>query len=386
MSAEMVAFRRMLHTHPELSGSESITTELIAERLRVEGLEPKILGSGTGLVCDIPMSDDPTDQVRTIALRADIDALAMEDGKDVPYRSQRPGVAHACGHDVHTAALLGAALQLLELRRSEPMDAIVRLIFEPAEETMPGGAVEVIREGWLDGVEAIYGLHCDPKLDCGLIGLRVGSLTSASDAFEISLHGPGGHTARPERTIDLIQWAGRVAADLSHHVTEATRDCTVVLGTIHSGLAPNVIPATATLSGTLRTPDLAIWKLGEQILRTALATILDHAGAPEWTLEYTVGIPPVVNDEHAVDVVRAALQFEPVEVVSTDQSRGGDSFAWYLERIPGTYLRLGTHDPAGDGPRLDLHSANFDVDERAISIGSDVLRAAALGWLMSAQA
>jgi amidohydrolase len=386
MSAEMVAFRRMLHTQPELSGAESITTELIAERLRVEGLEPKVLKSGTGLVCDIPLSEHLTDQKRMVALRADIDALAMEDGKDVPYRSQHPGIAHACGHDVHTAALLGAALQLLELRRTDPMNAVVRLIFEPAEETMPGGAVEVIRDGWLDGVEGIYGLHCDPKLDCGLIGLRVGSLTSASDAFEITLHGPGGHTARPERTIDLIQWAGRVAAELSNQVRETTLDCTVVLGTIHSGLAPNVIPATATLSGTLRTPDLDIWKFGEQILGNALATIMADPGAPEWTLDYTVGIPPVVNHEYAVNRVRAALQSEPVDVVPTDQSRGGDSFAWYLERIPGTYLRLGTHDPASDGPRLDLHSANFDVDERAISIGSDVLRAAALGWLKSAQA
>jgi amidohydrolase len=384
MSAEMVAFRRMLHAQPELSGAESITTELIAERLRVEGLEPKVLKSGTGLVCDIPLSEHLTDQMRIVALRADIDALAMEDGKDVPYRSQHPGVAHACGHDVHTAALLGAALQLLELRRTDPMDAVVRLIFEPAEETMPGGAVEVIRDGWLDGVEGIYGLHCDPKLDCGLIGLRVGSLTSASDAFEITLHGPGGHTARPERTIDLIQWAGRVAAELSNQVRETTLDCTVVLGTIHSGLAPNVIPATATLSGTLRTPDLDIWKLGEQILGNALATIMADPGAPEWTLDYTVGIPPVVNHEHAVNLVRSALQFESVDIVPTEQSRGGDSFAWYLERIPGTYLRLGTHDPASDGPRLDLHSANFDVDERAIAIGSDVLRAAALGWLKAA--
>jgi amidohydrolase len=386
MSAEMVAFRRMLHTQPELSGAETITTELIAERLRVEGLEPRVLGIGTGLVCDIPMSDSLTPMARSVALRADIDALAMEDGKNVPYRSQHSGIAHACGHDVHTAALLGAALQLLEIRKAHPMDAIVRLIFEPAEESMPGGAVDVIREGWLDGIEGIYGLHCDPKLDCGQIGLRAGSLTSASDVFEITLHGPGGHTARPERTIDLIQWAGRVAAELSNRVRETTLDCTVVLGTMHAGLAPNVIPATASLSGTLRTPDLEIWKYGEQILNDALAAILDQPGAPEWSLTYTVGIPPVVNHERAVEVVRSALETVAVEIVPTEQSRGGDSFAWYLERIPGMYLRLGTHDPASDDPRLDLHSANFDVDERAIAIGSDVLCAAALGWLRSAQA
>lgn len=386
MSGEMVAFRRMLHAQPELSGEESLTTELIAERLRVEGLHPRVLVRGTGLICDVPLTDAPSSNARVVALRADIDALAMDDGKDVPYRSQRLGVAHACGHDVHTAALLGAALQFLAYRAKSPTDAIVRLIFEPAEETMPGGSVDVIREGWLDEVEAIYGLHCDPKLQFGQIGMRVGSLTSASDAFHLTLSGPGGHTARPERTVDLIQWAGYVAAELSSCVIEKTPDCTVVFGTIQSGRAPNVIPATATLSGTFRTPDLDVWKRGEAILTGALSQLLGASGAPQWTLDYTVGIPPVVNHERAVELARFALQSLPVELVPSEQSRGGDSFAWYLEEIPGAYLRLGTHDLVKDGPHLDLHSANFDVDERAIALGSDVLCAAALGWLQAPKA
>lgn len=376
MNAEMIAFRRMLHSQPELSGQEIVTTELIAERLRVAGLNPQLLARGTGLVCDVPLTKQPSAHAPIIALRADIDALAMDDAKDVPYRSQRDGVAHACGHDVHTAALLGAALMLCEHRESH--DAVIRLIFEPAEETMPGGAVEVIAEGWLNGVQSIYGLHCDPKLTCGQVGLRAGSLTSASDAFTIELHGPGGHTARPEQTVDLVRWSGVVAADLASVIAKTTTDCTVVLGMMHAGLAPNVIPAMASMSGTFRTPDLEIWKRGERILADAIATILDDPGAPSWTLTYTVGIPPVVNDAAAVALVREALRGIPVEVVDSVQSRGGDSFAWYLEQVPGMYVRLGTHHPADVGPRLDLHSAHFDVDERAIAIGSRVLVAIAL--------
>lgn len=376
MNAEMIAFRRMLHSQPELSGQEIMTTERIAERLRVAGLHPQLLVRGTGLVCDVPLTHEPSSSAPIIALRADIDALAMDDAKDVPYRSQHDGVAHACGHDVHTAALLGAALMLAE--REDSHNAVIRLIFEPAEETMPGGAVDVIAEGWLDGVQSMYGLHCDPKLACGQVGLRTGSLTSASDAFTIELHGPGGHTARPEQTVDLIRWSGRLAADLASVIAETSSECTVVLGMMHAGLAPNVIPAMASMAGTFRTSDLEVWKRGERIVADAIATILDGPGAPQWTLTYTVGIPPVVNDADAVALVRDALRGLPVDVVDAVQSRGGDSFAWYLERVPGMYVRLGTHDPRQGGSRLDLHSAHFDVDERAIAIGSQVLVAIAL--------
>lgn len=243
---------------------------------------------------------------------------------------------------------------------------------------MPGGAVDVIAEGWLDGVQSIYGLHCDPKLACGQVGLRAGSLTSASDAFIIELQGPGGHTARPEQTVDLIRWSGRLAADLAAVIAQTTSECTVVLGMMHAGLAPNVIPAMASMAGTFRTSDLEVWKRGEHIVADAIATILDGPGAPQWTLTYTVGIPPVVNDADAVALVRDALRGVPIDVVDAVQSRGGDSFAWYLERVPGMYVRLGTHDPTDDGARLDLHSAHFDVDERAIAIGSQVLVAIAL--------
>lgn len=383
MSSEMIAFRRVLHSQPELSGAEHVTTEMLVERLRVEGLDPHVLKTGTGLVCDLPMCSNPSPNAPIVALRADIDALAMDDLKDVPYRSQHPGVAHACGHDVHTAALLGAAITLLSQRADHPIDGSVRIIFEPSEETVPGGAVDVINEGWLRDVGAIFGLHCDPRLNVGEIGLRIGPLTSASDYFILNLTGPGGHTARPEQTVDLVRWSGIVAAGLADAVRSIAPECHVVLGALHTGAAPNVIPSRAQLSGTLRTANIEDWHRGRQVLSAAVTQLLANDGAPNWEMEYIVGVPPVRNSPETTELLREVFSASnsPVQVCETAQSNGADSFAWYQEYVPGTYIRLGTVDPLRTEARQDLHSATFDVDERAIGIGSDVLVRAASAWL-----
>lgn len=384
---ELIALRRTLHAQPEASGREHLTTEMLVERLSLEGLRPVVLGTGTGVVCDVPLdpSDDldPAD-VPVVALRADIDALAMDDLTSAPYRSRFPGFAHACGHDVHTAAVLGATLALLELRRSTPRRAIVRVIFEPAEEAVPGGAVDVVAEGWLEHVRSIYGVHCDPKLDVGTLGLRAGPLTSAADQFELTLTGPGGHTARPRLTVDLVRWTARVADRLWDAVQERmTAPVTLVFGAAHTGAAANVIPSSAVLRGSFRTADRGTWADGESAIRDALAALLvpDDIGAPpQWQLDYVRGLPPVVNDAGTTALVHRVVDrvFGPQAAVDTPQSAGGDSFAWYTEQVPGTYVRLGTHDPDSDAPRPDLHSATFDVDERAIAIGATVLAACAL--------
>jgi amidohydrolase len=381
LSGELVGLRRRLHAHPEVSGAEVATTAAVTDRLRSAGLRPIGLGSGTGLVCDVRESETEDSLAGTpyVVLRADIDALAMPDGKDVSYRSQVPGVAHACGHDVHTVVVLGAGLVLAQLEEDVGR---VRLVFEPREETVPGGAVEVIEEGWLAGAGAIFGVHCNPKLDVGRLGLRVGPITSASDLVELHLHGPGGHTARPQLTVDLVAVAGRVATQLQDALArrlEGGEIIRMVFGAVRAGNAANVIPAEAMLRGTLRTPSPEVWARARDLLEAALADVLDGTGAT-WDLDYRRGVPAVVNDEAAAHLFAAAGRavLGADAVGGTEHSMGGDSFAWYLEQVPGAYARLGVHDPAATGPLLDLHASTFDVDEKCIGHGVRLLVLTAL--------
>jgi len=380
----LVEMRRHLHAHPELSGRETATTAWIGQHLRDLGLAPQRLDSGTGLVCDIALGDVGRG-TPTVALRADIDALAMPDEKDVGYRSQVDGVAHACGHDVHITAVLGAARLLAAEARTSEVAGTVRLVFEPAEETVPGGAVEVIREGWLDGVSAIFGLHCDPKVDVGSIGCRVGAITSAADQVEIRVSGPGGHTARPAQTVDLVDVLARLVTDLPPALDALAgheNAFLLVFGAVHTGDAANVIPSHGFLRGSLRTPDIELWRRAPELLERAVESVLEGSDAV-WSLQHGRGVPPVINDERMtallVEAVGEALS--PDAVVATEQSYGGDSFAWYLERVPGTYARLGVHDPRSSSPRRDLHASTFDIDERAIGTGALVLATVALDAL-----
>jgi len=393
---ELIAFRRQLHAHPELAGREIETTEAIVNRLVVADLAPHILPSGTGLVCDLSSPDIATDgtaegadDVPTIALRADIDALAMMDESDAVYSSTIPGIAHACGHDAHTTITLGAGLLLQELLAAEgaPVGR-VRLIFEPAEESLPGGAVEIIAEGSLDGVGAIYGLHCDPKIDVGRIGVTAGPITSAADLVEIILTGPGGHTARPELTVDLVSLTARVALEVPQLVNDMIGHVPAKLtfGSVRAGDAANVIPTQSRLFGTLRTQDHQVWEDAPELIEKALATVVDDTEAT-WTLNHTRGVPPVVNDAEATQFLRDVIVSElgPDAVLTAGQSWGGDTFAWYLENVPGSYIRLGTHDPANGESHLDLHAADFDIDERAIAVGVRALAATAYTWLVDNQ-
>ncbi len=380
---ELIAFRRHLHAHPEVSGEEYETTDYIAERLDVAGLAVRRIPGGTGLLCDLgAKSLEGSDRVGRLALRADIDALAMEDDKEVPYRSTMPGVAHACGHDVHTTVVLGAGLALADLfgESGGPAER-VRLVFQPAEEVVPGGALDVIAAGGLNGVESIYGVHCDPRIEAGKVGLRDGPITSASDMMTVTLHGPGGHTARPEQTADLVSIAATVVRELADEVGHrlGERPVSIVFGAIRAGDAANVIPARAELRGTIRTPHVDVWNEIRPIVERSLESIVEPYGATT-ELDYVQGQPPVVNDpEAAAAVERAArLWLGDEAVVPTGQSVGGDDFSWYLQRVRGCYTRLGVRNPDGSLDAIDLHAGCFDVDERAIATGVKLLVATAL--------
>ncbi|MFM9369508.1 amidohydrolase [Streptomyces sp. Da 82-17] len=380
LRGELVAFRRDLHMHPELGNQEFRTTAAIKARLEQAGLAPRVLDTGTGLVCDI---GEPHGQQRPLlALRADIDALPIPDTKaSVPYRSTVPDRAHACGHDVHTTVVLGAGLVLAELHEQGRLPQPVRLIFQPAEEVLPGGAPDAIESGVLDGVGRIIGVHCDPRVDAGRIGLRHGPITSACDRLEVSLDGPGGHTARPHLTTDLVTAAAKVVTDLPALVArrvDARSGLAVTWGRIESGHICNVVPQHAELSGTVRCLDLDAWRAAPDLVHGVIQEIADlHRAKSE--INYIRGVPPVVNDPAVSDLLRDAMiaRCGPKSVEDTEQSLGGEDFSWYLEHVPGAMARLGVRVP-GERTVRDLHQGDFDADEHAITVGVELFTAAAL--------
>ncbi|MGI8937192.1 MAG: amidohydrolase [Iamia sp.] len=375
VEAELIALRRDIHAHPELSWEEVRTTELVGARLAEAGLALGPVPTETGLVCDLG-SGDPM-----VALRADLDALRLDDVKDVPYRSTVPGVAHACGHDVHTAAAVGAALGLAQVLR--PGEGRVRIVFQPAEETIPSGARPLAEAGLVDGARAVYALHCDPHLEVGQVGVSPGPITSAADMVEIRLSGPGGHTARPHRTVDLVNVAARLAVDLPSSLDRLTdpRDgVNLTFGAILSGEAPNVIPTGAVLRGSLRATGRAGWEDAARLLPGLVASVAEPLGAT-WELDHRVGAPPVENDPWATRLLADAARevARPGGVVPTRQSGGGEDFSWFLERVPGAFARLGITRPGAEP--MDIHSGAFDVDEDAIALGARLLAGAALATL-----
>jgi amidohydrolase len=359
---ELVGWRRELHSHPEVGYSEHRTTDLIVTVLSSFGLAPKRLSFGTGVICDI--GDGPD----FVALRADIDALPLPDSKQVSYASQNPGVCHACGHDVHTAILLAVAGCLAE---AGELDGSVRLIFQPAEERLPGGAEAVVAEGALDGVGEIFALHCDPKLDVGQIGLRVGPITASCNQLDIKLSGPGGHTARPQLTVDLVYALGKLITELPGLLSrriDPRAAVSLVWGAVAAGSAANAIPTTGALRGTLRMLDDKLWDQ----LETVISELARQIVAPTNVgieINYDPGVPAVTNDGSLVGIqTRAALTaFGPQAVSDTAQSMGGEDFAWYLRTVPGALARLGVRAPGA--AIYDLHQSNFDIDEDALAIG-----------------
>lgn len=373
---ELVTFRRDVHSHPELGYQEHRTTGKLVDALTAAGLQPRVLPVGTGLACDIGTGD------RMVALRADIDALPLQDVKDVPYASTVPGVCHACGHDVHTTAVLGAALALAA---APALPGRVRVVFQPAEEGVPGGALDAVDGGVLKDVERIFALHCDPKLEAGLVGLRTGPITAACDQVDVRLTGPGGHTARPHSTVDLVYALGSVITEvpgLLSRRADPRSGMSLVWGSVAAGLAPNAIPQAGTVTGTVRMLDRNAWEGAEGLVRQLVEQVVAPTGATV-EVDYRQGVPPVVNEVFSTGLLRTGVQaaLGPEAVTGTEQSLGGEDFAWYLRHVPGALARLGVRPPGDTGPFLDLHRPTFDVDESAIPAGVRVLVHTALAAL-----
>jgi amidohydrolase len=374
LNERLVAIRRDIHAHPEIGNHEHRTTALIVDHLERAGLVAKVLPVGTGAYCDVlPGGFD--DSSGLVGLRADIDALTIPDGKTVDYASKNPGVCHACGHDVHTAILLGVGVVLSRLRDLDLLPRGVRLIFQPAEETSPGGALQAIEGGVLHDLTEIYALHCDPRTDVGQIALKAGPITSSVDQVNIVLSGTGGHTSRPQLTQDIIGALGALATMtqllLSRRI-DPRSGVSLMWGSLHAGSVANAIPRTGEIVGTLRALDAEGWQLAKQLI-PELATEIVRPFGVEVDVVVTDGVPPAVN--HARGVRRLARAAEemvgPDSVTATEQSLGGEDFSWMLQQVPGALGRLGVRTPGEICP--DIHQPTFVVDERCIPVGLKVL-------------
>lgn len=373
LEPELLAVRRDLHVHPELSWQEARTTEVVATRLEAAGLRVRRLPR-SGVIAELG------DFGPVVALRGDIDALPVDDLTQDEYRSAVPGVAHACGHDVHTSALLGAALGLARVHAAGLLRGRVRFLFQPAEEVMPGGALELVAHGALEDVVHLFGLHCDPSVDVGQVGLREGPLTAAADILRITVTGRGGHTSRPHLTEDLTFAVAKLLTELPAALSrrmDPRAGLSLVWGAVQAGAAPNVVPHTGSLAGTVRMLDAAAWELAEPLVTELVHQIAAPYGV-SCQIDYKRGVPPVVNEHHSTFLLGRAVEEVLGEEghVPTAQSLGGEDFGWYLTQVPGAMGRLGTRAPGGI--TYDLHQGDLVVDERAVGIGARVLATAAL--------
>ena len=374
MAGMLVEWWRDFHRHPELAFEERRTSAVIRAFLESMGIEVRTCG-GTGLR-GILRGGKPG---RTVALRADMDALPVAEIADHDYGSGNPGVMHACGHDGHMAILMGAAKVLAGRRDTLP--GTVVLLFQPAEEKPPGGARLMIEEGALEGVDAIFGLHLWQPLPSGIVGLRAGASMAQADEFEVVIQGRGGHASQPNATIDPVVVASHVvvaAQTIVSRFTNPLEPIVVSFTTIHGGRIHNIIPDTVTMTGTVRTLDAQTQLAVKRRLGEVCEATCRLFGATA-VFTYTEGYPPVINDAASVDLVRrvAGRELGGESVRTVAPVMGGEDFAYYLQRVPGAFAMLGM---GNDRPHPH-HSARFDIDESVLPLGVRLMTAVALEML-----
>ncbi|MCC2526488.1 amidohydrolase [Bacillus halotolerans] len=355
LEKELIAIRRHLHQYPELSKEEFETTDFIAKCLGEKGIPIRPTSLKTGVFADIAgESEGPA-----IALRADIDALPIEEKTGLPYASKKKGIMHACGHDFHTAALLGAAFLLKE--NQDSLKGKVRLLFQPAEES-GAGAAKVIADGQLDGIEAVIGLHNKPDIPVGAVGLKTGPLMAAVDRFKVTIQGKGAHAALPHNGFDPIVGASQLIVALQTIVSRNVnplKSAIVTVAKIEGGSTWNVIPDTAVIEGTVRTFDSEVREQVKQRF-LAVAEQISSAFSLKANVKWISGPPSLCNDTAITEIVRAAAHKAQLQVISPDPSTAGEDFAYYLEHIPGSFAFFGT------GGDHDWHHPAFTIDETAI--------------------
>jgi amidohydrolase len=381
---EIVSLRRHLHRYPELSNQEFRTTSLLTERLSAAGFEVHVRPEGTGFFADLTPAGFSPETHRTVAIRADLDALPIHEMTGLEFASEVPNVMHACGHDVHMSVVtaIGIAANALEL------PGRLRLIFQHSEESIPGGALDMVAMGAVEGVDYVLGMHVDPELEVGKIGVKSGAFTAAFDTFRFEITGKSGHGARPHHCVDPIYVLTQVANALYQAFGRRldARDPTVFsIGMINAGTAPNIIPETATMSGSVRTLSQAQRDQVPDLLHQVAAGICAAHGAT-YALDLIHGAPAIINNPDVCDAISAAT----VELLGAQSlhhialpSMGSEDFSVYLQDPPGAMCRVGV--ARADQPKYFLHSAHFAPDESALLIAAKVLGRAALTLMTSSK-
>jgi len=375
-------WRRTIHRYPELSFTEQRTAALVNSVLIDLGLQTETEVAKTGVVAHIRGGNGPT-----VALRADMDALPIQEVNGTEFDSTRPGIMHACGHDAHTAMLLGAATLLKQLADEGKLPGVVRLLFQPSEEAQDeegkSGGMRMVEEGALEGVDAVFGLHVDPFHDVGSVATRPGPMMAAADMFEIVVIGSGGHAARPQSTIDPIALSAHVINAVHQIVSrrlDPTQPGVITIGTIQGGTANNIIPDRVTMTGTIRSFTPEVRTLLQDELMRAAGVVESLGGRAEVTI--FPGYPPTVNDpaatEHMMGAMRELLGED--HVTESELIMGAEDFSYMAQAAPGCFLRLGVHNPSWR-EYYPVHRADFRMDEDALPIGAAALALTALRWM-----
>jgi amidohydrolase len=372
---EMVDIRRFMHQHPELSFQEYNTAQFIQAFYEKLQIEVKGNVGGNGVIAKV-YGKKPG---KTVALRADFDALPIQDEKDVPYKSLVPGVMHACGHDGHTATLLVLAKTLNELK--EELEGTYVFIHQHAEEYAPGGAISMIEDGCLEDVDVIFGTHLWASEPTGTIQYRTGPIMAAADRFEIDIQGKGGHGAQPHKTLDAIVTASQIVLNLQQIVSRRVNpvDAAVVtIGSFTAQNAFNVIADKATLIGTVRTFNEAVQQLIEVEMERIIAGTCSMSGST-YDFRFVRGYPAVVNSEKETVFLTSCAQkvAEVTNIEETELQMGGEDFSYYLQNVPGTFFFTGAKPPGKD-TGYPHHHPKFDIDEKAMLIAAKTLGVAAI--------
>ncbi|MDO5632140.1 MAG: M20 family metallopeptidase [Paracoccus sp. (in: a-proteobacteria)] len=372
----MVALRRHLHQYPELSGQEFETQAYLLQQIVAEGITGAQVAADTGIVVDI-IGNVPGSN-RCVAVRADIDALPITEDTGLEFASVRPGIMHACGHDVHTAMVFGAMLALH--RRRDFFSGSVRFIFQPAEEAAPTGAPRIIAEGWLDSVDSAIGLHVDPYLDSGLIAVGAGPYTLACDDFDLVIHAAQTHAAKPHEGIDGISVGCSVVNELQRLVSRETGPFDPLVLSItkfNAGRSYNILPSTVEIGGTLRSgcPESRI-RGQRRLAEIAQGVAAVHGAQAE--LRMVPGEPPVINDPGMVDMFRDAITnaLGSGVLVNAPGWEAADDFGFFSEKVPSVYYRLGVRQVGVEA--FPLHHPKMMIDEAAMTIGLQSITAAAV--------